>query len=238
MSIQPLWLTYFIEILLVLEFQLTKTYFGTFSYKAHFRPQISSNGTSRCEESFQQLKNLLTSAPVLKVADPEKDFVVCTDACGQGLGGVLMQDNHVICYESRKLKEHEKNYATHDLELAAIVHALKMWKHYLMGRIFELKTDHYGLNYLFDHPTLNARQGRWLEFLYEFDFEIKHIKGKENKVANVLNRKVQEMQVASLSIFQSDLRQQIVNHAAKDELYVQVKDKLQQKSLKISMRDI
>ena len=77
------------------------------------------------------MKNLLTSAPVLKVADPEKDFVVCTDACGQGLGGVLMQDNHVICYESRKLKEHEKNYVTHNLELASIVHALKRWRHYL-----------------------------------------------------------------------------------------------------------
>ena len=80
------------------------------------------------------MKNLLTSAPVLKVAYPERDFVVCTDAYGQGLGGVLMQDNHVICYESRKLKEHEKNYATHGLELAAIVHALQMWRHYLMGR--------------------------------------------------------------------------------------------------------
>ena len=64
--------------------------------------------TLRCEESIQQLKNLLTSAQVLKVVDPEKDFVVCTDACEQGLGGVLMQDSHVICYESRKLKEHEK----------------------------------------------------------------------------------------------------------------------------------
>ena len=80
--------------------------------------------TPKCEGSFQQLKNLLTSAPLLKIADPEKKFVVCTDACGQGLGGVLMQDNHVVCYESRRLKDHEKNYATHDLELAAIVHAL------------------------------------------------------------------------------------------------------------------
>ena len=129
---------------------------------------------SSCEERFQQLKNLLTSAPVLKVAYPEKDFVVCTDACRQGLGGILMQDNHVICYESRKLKENEKNHATHDLEIAAIVHALKMWMHYLMGRQFELRTDHYGLKYLFDQPTLNARQDRWLEFLCEFDFEIKH----------------------------------------------------------------
>ena len=102
------------------------------------------------------MKNLLTSAPVLKVAFLEKDFVVCTNACGQGLGGFLMQDNHVICYESRKLKEHEKNYTNHGLEHAVIVHALNMWRHYLMGRIFELRTDHCGLKYLFDQLTLNA----------------------------------------------------------------------------------
>ena len=101
-----------------------------------------------------------------------------------------MQDNLVICYESRKLKEHEKKYATHDLELAAIVHALKMWRHYLMGRRFELRKDHCGLKYLFDQPTLNARQARWMEFLCEFDFEIKHIKGKENKVVDALSRKM------------------------------------------------
>ena len=74
-------------------------------------------------------ENILTSAPVLKFLDPEKDFVVCTEACGQWLGGVLMQDNHVVCYESIKLKDHKKNYATHDLELATIVHALNMWRH-------------------------------------------------------------------------------------------------------------
>ena len=87
-----------------------------------------------------------------------------------------MQDNHVVCYESRKLKEYEENYATHDIELAAIVHALKMWRHYLMGREFELRTDYCGLKYLFDQPTLNARKATWLEFWCEVYFEIKHIK--------------------------------------------------------------
>ena len=86
-----------------------------------------------------------------------------------------------------------------------------------MGRIFELRTDHCGLKYLFDQPTLNARQVRWLEFLCEFDFEIKHIKGKEKKVVDALNRKMQEMHVASLIFCQSDLRQQIVSHAAGDD---------------------
>ena len=89
-----------------------------------------------------------------------------------------MQDNHVVCYESRKLKEHEKNYDTHDLELEAIVHALKMWRHCLMGRKFELRTYLYGLKYLFDQPTLNAREARWLECLCEFDFENQTHKGE------------------------------------------------------------
>ena len=95
-----------------------------------------------------------------------------------------------------------------------------------MGRRFELRTDHCGLKYVFDQPTLNARQARWLEILCEFDFEIKHIKGRENKVADALSRNMQEMHVAILSIFQSYLRQQIVNHAAEDELYAWVKNKL------------
>ena len=102
-----------------------------FSKVAHAITPLQKKGikfewTSKCEEIFQRLKNILTSALVLKVVDPEKYFLVCTNACGQGLGGILMQENHVICYESIKLKDHEKNYATHDLELASIVHALKM----------------------------------------------------------------------------------------------------------------
>jgi hypothetical protein len=75
----------------------------------------------------------LTSAPILKIADPDEYFVVCTDAYKEGLNGVLTQKGHDVCYESRKLKEHERNYATHDLELETIVYALKMWRHYLTG---------------------------------------------------------------------------------------------------------
>ena len=79
---------------------------------------------------------------MLKITDPEADFLVCTDACKEGLRGVLMQGGSVVCYESRKLNEHEVNYVTHDLELAAIVNALKMWRHYLLGRKFVLMTYH------------------------------------------------------------------------------------------------
>jgi hypothetical protein len=111
----------------------------------------------KCVKNFNLLKELLTSAPVLKLVDPNEIFVVCIDACKEGLGGVLTQNGHVIEYESRKLKEHERNYATHDLELGSIVHALRMWRHYIMGKKFELRTDHIGLEYLFEQPTLNDR---------------------------------------------------------------------------------
>jgi hypothetical protein len=78
--------------------------------------------------------------------------VVCTNACKESLGGLLSQKDHVVCYESRKLKEHESNDVTHELELVSIVHALKMWRHYLMRRIFELKTYHHGLRHFLDNP--------------------------------------------------------------------------------------
>jgi hypothetical protein len=116
------------------------------------------------------LKSILTSAPILKIADPNEDFVVYTDVCKEGFGGDLSQKDHVVCFESRKLKEHETNYVTHDLEIASIVRTLKMWRNYLMGKRFELRIYHYVLKHLFGQPTLNARQPRWLEFLSEYNF--------------------------------------------------------------------
>jgi hypothetical protein len=112
-----------------------------FSKIAHPITSLQKKGvkfqwTLDCEKSFQHLKQLLTSAPILRIADPNEDFNVCTDACKEGLGGVLSQNGFVICYESRKLKEHERHYATHDLELAAIVHALRKLRHYLIEKMF------------------------------------------------------------------------------------------------------
>jgi hypothetical protein len=127
--------------------------------------------TSECEERFQEMKYILTNALVLKITDPNNNFLVRTNACKEGLGGVLMQEEHVICYKSRKMNEREINYVTHDLELVTIVHALKIWRHYLLGRRFVLMTDHCGLRYLFDQPNLNARQARWMALLSEFNFK-------------------------------------------------------------------
>ena len=104
----------------------------------------------KCEESFKKLKELLITAPILRIVDPKKDFVVCTDACNDELGGVLTQEGHIIAYESRKLKIHEKKYATYDLDWAVVIHALKMWCHHLIGRKFILMTNNKGLKYLLD----------------------------------------------------------------------------------------
>ena len=145
--------------------------------------------TDHCEESFQELKKRLTTAPVLTLPSGSGGFVIYTDASNVGLGCVLMQNDKVVAYGSRQLKEHEKNYATHDLELAAVVFALKMWRHYLYGEKFEVHSDHRSLQYLFSQKELNMRQRRWMEYIKDYDFPIKYHPGKVNVVADALSRK-------------------------------------------------
>jgi hypothetical protein len=115
------------------------------------------NWSSRCNEAFEQLKVLLTTAPVLAQPDIEKPFDVYCDASGSGLGCVLMQEGRVIAYASRQLRRHEEHYPTHDLELADVVHALKIWHYYLLGNICHIYTDHKSLKYIFTQSKLNMR---------------------------------------------------------------------------------
>jgi hypothetical protein len=143
----------------------------------------------KCEESFQVIKKKLTTAPVLTLPDIHQSFVIFCDASRQGLGCVLMQNEKVITYASRLLKPHEQNYPTHDLELAAIVHALKIWRHYLIGNKCHIFIDHKSLKYIFTQPDLNLSQQRWLELIKDYDIEIHYHPGKANVVADALNRK-------------------------------------------------
>ncbi|WVZ98035.1 hypothetical protein U9M48_043518 [Paspalum notatum var. saurae] len=145
--------------------------------------------SSNCEEAFQTLKKLLTSAPVLAQPDVTKPFDVYCDASGNGPGRVLMREGRVIAYASRQLRKHEANYPTHDLELAAIVHALKIWRHYLLGNTCHIYTDHKSLKYILTQPELNMRQRRWLELIKDYDLEIHYHPGKANVVADALSRK-------------------------------------------------
>jgi hypothetical protein len=119
----------------------------------------------RRESSFQELKKRLTTALVLIIPDMEKPFSIYCDAFGQGLGCVLMRDGHVVVYASRQLRKHEEKYLTHDLELAAVVYALKIWRHYIIGKRCEVYSDHKSLTYIFTQPDLNLRQQRWLELI-------------------------------------------------------------------------
>jgi hypothetical protein len=145
----------------------------------------------KCEDAFHTLRRHLTTALVLAQPDNTKSFDVYCDASGTGLGCVLMQDNRVIAYTSRALRPHEQNYPTHDLELAAVVHALKIWRHDLMGAHCNIYTDHKNLKYIFTQADLNMRQRRWLELIRDYNMEIHYHLGKANVVADALSRKAQ-----------------------------------------------
>jgi hypothetical protein len=143
----------------------------------------------KCEASFQELKTRLTTTPVLTMPDASKDFVVYCDASRQVLGCVLMQGGKVVAYASRQLRKHEENYPTHDLGLAAVIHTLKIWRHYLMGNKCDIYTDHKSLKYIFTQSELNLRQRRWLELIKDYDLNIHYHPGKANVVTDALSRK-------------------------------------------------
>ncbi|GJX19244.1 putative reverse transcriptase domain-containing protein [Tanacetum coccineum] len=144
------------------------------------------------EEAFELLKQKLCCAPILALPEGSEDFVVYCDASLKGFGAVLMQREKVIAYASRQLRTHEENYMTHDLELGAVIFALRLWRHYLYGTKCVVYTDHKSLQYILDQKELNMRQRRWIELLSDYDCEIRYHPGKANVVADALSRKEKE----------------------------------------------
>jgi hypothetical protein len=145
--------------------------------------------TEECASAFEKLKEKLTTTPILKTPSGTGGMVIYSDASGKGLGCVLMQHGHVIAYASRQLKPHERNYPTHDLELAAVIFALKIWRHYLLGDHVMIYTDHKSLKYVFTQRDLNMRQRRWLELMADYDVELQYHPGKANVVPDALSRR-------------------------------------------------
>jgi hypothetical protein len=145
--------------------------------------------TAECQASFEELRKCLTSTPVLVLPDLTKKFDIYCDASHQGLRCVLMQEGQVVCYASCQLRKHEENYPTHDLELAAVVHALKIWRHYIIGHRCEIYCDHKSLKYIFTQNYLNLQQRRWLELIKDYDLGINYHSGKANVEADALSRK-------------------------------------------------
>ncbi|KAI3712422.1 hypothetical protein L1987_70978 [Smallanthus sonchifolius] len=181
----------------------TRSFLGLAGYYRHFISNFSNISVPltalthkgkhyewgpKQEEAFQTLKHKLCNAPILTLPSGNDDFVVYCDASNQGLGCVLMQRGQVIAYTSRQLNVHEKNYTTHDLELGAVVFALKIWRHYLYGTKCVVFTDHKSLQHIFNQKELNMRQRRWVELLNDYDCEIRYHPGKANIVADALSR--------------------------------------------------
>ncbi|KAK1628023.1 hypothetical protein QYE76_002338 [Lolium multiflorum] len=195
--------------------------------------------SDECEKSFQTLKEKLTTAPVLAVPEVGKDYTVYCDASKHGLGCVLMQDRKVISYGSRQLRPHEVNYPTHDLELAAVVFALKTWRHFLYGAKCELYTDHKSLKYFFTQKELNMRQKRWLELIKDYDLTINYTPGKANVVADALSRKStggieqeispelkKEISQAQIQLWEKEAHEGLSALQVADELSVNLKNEI------------
>ncbi|CAL8175284.1 unnamed protein product [Prunus armeniaca] len=153
------------------------------------RKRVKLEWTDESEENFNELKTRLTNSPVLTLLDHGGNFVIYSDASRQGIGCVLMQHGKVIAYAFTKLKKHELNYLTYNLELAAVVFTLKICWHYLYGEACQIFTDNKSLKYLFTYKELNLRQRRWLELIKDYDCTIEHYPRRANIVADALSRK-------------------------------------------------
>ncbi|XP_042444031.1 uncharacterized protein LOC122029149, partial [Zingiber officinale] len=141
------------------------------------------------EKAFQTLKDKLTHAPILALPDFSKSFEIECDASHVGIGAVLLQDGHPIAYFSEKLSGATLNYSTYDIELYALVRALQTWQHYLLSKEFVIHSDHESLKYLKGQGKLNKRHAKWVKFLEQFPYVIKHKPGKVNVVADALSRR-------------------------------------------------
>ncbi|GKE61588.1 putative reverse transcriptase domain-containing protein [Tanacetum coccineum] len=166
------------------------------------------------EAAFQLLKQKLYSAPILALPEGSEDFIAYCDSSKKGLGVVLMQRENMIAYASCQLKIHEKNYTTHDLELKAVVFALKIWRQYLYGTKCTVFTNHKSLQHILNQKELNMRQRRWLELLNDYDCEIRYHPGKANVVADALSRKERDQPLRVRALVMTiglDLPKQILN---------------------------
>nr|GEZ23857.1 putative reverse transcriptase domain-containing protein [Tanacetum cinerariifolium] len=198
----------------ILELLKKEELYAKFSKCEFWIPKVQFLGHVIDNQAFQLLKQKLCSAPILALPEGSKDFIIYYDASNKGLGAVLMQRENVISYASRQLKIHEKNYTTHDLELGAVVFALKTWRYYLYGTKCTVITNRKSLQHILDQKELNMRQRQWLELLSDYDCDIHYHPGKTNVVADALSRKERELPLRVRALVMTiglDLPRQILN---------------------------
>jgi hypothetical protein len=157
----------------------------------------SFSWSAAATKAIADIKEKMGQAPVLKLPDFSKVFEVACDASHVGIGGVLSQEGHPIAFFSEKLIEARRRYSVYDVEFYALIQTLKHWRPYLIHREFILYTDHDSLKHLNSQSKLNARHARWMDYLQQFVFVIKHKAGTENKVADALSRRPHLLHISS-----------------------------------------
>ncbi|KAK8942371.1 hypothetical protein KSP39_PZI009407 [Platanthera zijinensis] len=156
--------------------------------------------TKAATKAFDEIKDRLATAPVLRLPDFGLAFEVACDASGLGIGGVLSQEGHPVAYFSEKLNEARQRYSTYDREFYALVQALRHWRHYLLHKEFVLYSDHQALRYLDSQSKLSHRHAKWVEFLQSYHYVLKHRAGVENKPADALSRRISLLQTMSTRV--------------------------------------
>ncbi|GKV36196.1 hypothetical protein SLEP1_g44351 [Rubroshorea leprosula] len=177
------------------------------------KKKVSWEWTAECQRAFENLKQAVSQEPVLALPDYGRPFELHTDASDLAIGGVLMQDGHPIAFESRKLNDTERRYPVHDKEMTAIVHCLQVWRHYLLGSRFVIKTDNVATSYFQRQKKLTPKQARWQDFLAEFDYVMEYKPGRANVVADALSRKAT---FASISRLEGDILDRVKEGLAHD----------------------
>jgi len=185
--------------------------------------------TDIAQQAFDTLKRAMITAPVLALPDFSKSFIVETDASGEGVGAVLMQDSHPIAYFSKALSPKHQTMSIYEKEFMAVVLAVEKWRPYLLGRHFVIKTDHFSLKYLLEQKITTAFQGKWLSKLMGYDYEICYRGGKENVAADGLSRiTAAQLMTLTVSEINSELLEQVKQSWTQDPLIQQLLDKIQQ----------
>ncbi|KAK4381994.1 Retrovirus-related Pol polyprotein from transposon.6 [Sesamum angolense] len=175
-----------------------------------------------CDDAFRSLKKAISSQPVLKLPQFNKPFEMQVDASDRALGGMLVQDKHHVAFESHKLKDAELRYNTHEKEMTAVIHCLKVWRHYLLGTKFTVVTDNVANTYFKTQQKLSPKQARWQEFLGEFNFEWVYRLGKHNDMADAVSRKLVEEYFAALIVVESDILDQNRESSKTDAGYLKL----------------
>lgn len=176
----------------------------------------------QCQEAFEKLKVAVANEPILKLPNFESLFKVHTDASNRAIGGVLVQEGHLVAFKSQKLNDAKQRYSIHEKEMLVVVHCLMVWRMYLLGTKFIIRTDNVANTYFHTQKNLSPKQARWREFLQEYDFTWEHKPGWHNQVIDTISRREVHKYVATFMSIQSSLVEKLRKAVAQDVAYMKL----------------